>query len=138
MTGEWLKTVFGADRLNYYNMGIGGTPSKYGLLRFKRDVASHNPHLVFIEFDGNVLAIEGGLHSDTCAFDIYCDGDLTGSGEPWYNNFRINQLALSFLTTDLPYGHHKVRVVARKSNKNDRKSKHLCIYNVILGRKFDI
>ena len=38
MTGEWLKTEFGNDRLNYYNMGIGGTPSKYGLIRFKRDV----------------------------------------------------------------------------------------------------
>ena len=53
MTGEWLKTIFGADRLDYYNMGIGGTPSKYGLIRFKRDVASHNPHLVFIEFAVN-------------------------------------------------------------------------------------
>lgn len=302
MTGEWLKTLFGNDRLNYYNMGIGGTPSKYGLIRFKRDVASYNPHLVFIEFavndgrndtrqyveglvrglcalptkpyvvflyttdeeyttetkyfneiaeyygipeislkdalkkhlnganareagclmdsvhpldagyqvyfeemkrclsipeyyqrpqdkeklipetvslsvdfipavtfeksegwcefyiedcdrrymlgfpddwfefefDGTVLAIEGGLHSDTCEFDIYCDGKLIGNGEPWYDNFRTNQLALSFLTTDLADDHHTVRVVVRKSNKGERKSKHLCIYNVIVGRKFDI
>ncbi len=302
MTGEWLKTMFGADRLNYYNMGIGGTPSKYGLLRFKRDVASHNPHLVFIEFavndadrdtrqyveglvrglsslpakpyvaflyttneeyttdtryfsevaeyygipeislkdalkkhldgenareagclmdsvhptdagyavyfeemkrclslpayykrpqdkeklipqtvslsvdfipavtleksdgwcefyiedrdrkymlgfpddwfefefDGNVLAVEGGLHSDTCAFDVYVDGAIVGYGEPWYDNFRTNQLALSFLTTDLADDHHKVRVVARKSENSERKSKHLCIYNVIAGSKFDI
>lgn len=303
MTGEWLKAVFGADRLNYYNMGVGGTPSKYGLIRFKRDVASYNPHLVFIEFavndgdrdtrqyveglvrglsslstkpyvvflyttdeeyttetkyfnevakyycipeislkdalkkhlnganareagclmdsvhptdkgyavyfeemkrclslpeyykrpqdkeklipetvslsvdftpaatleksdgwcefyieandrkwmlgfpddwfefefDGDVLAVEGGLHGNTCAFDVYVDGELIGYGEPWFNDeFITNQLALSFLTTDLANSHHKVRVVVRKSDKPERKSKHLCIYNVIAGKKFDI
>ena len=303
MTGEWLKAVFGADRLNYYNMGIGGTPSKYGLIRFKRDVASNNPHMVFIEFavndhntdtrqyveglvrglwalptkpyvvflyttdeeyttetkyfnevaeyygipeislkdalkkhlnganareagclmdsvhpldagykvyfeemkrclslpeyykrpqdkeklipetvslsvdfipaaglkksdgwcefyiedldrkwmlgfpddwfefefDGDVLAVEGGLHGNTCAFDVYVDGEIIGSGEPWYSDtFITNQLSLSFLTTDLANSHHKVRVVVRKSDKPERKSKHLCIYNVIAGKKFDI
>lgn len=302
MTGEWLKTIFGADRLDYYNMGIGGTPSKYGLIRLKRDVASHNPHLVFIEFavnddgkdtrlyieglvrgllalptkpyvvflyttnedyttetkyfneiaeyydipeislkdalkkhlnganareekylrdavhpvdagyqvyfeemkrrlslseyykrpqdkemlipetrslsvdfipavtleksdgwcefynvdrdrkymigfpgdwfefefDGDVLAIEGGLHGNTCAFDVYCDGHLIGSGEPWWLNYRSNQLALSFFTTDIPNGHHGVRVVVRKSENSERNSKHLCIYSAIVGTKLGI
>ena len=303
MTGEWLKAVFGADRLNYYNMGVGGTPSKYGLIRFKRDVASHNPHMVFIEFavndhntdtrqyleglvrglwslptkpyvvflyttdeeyttetkyfnevaeyygiaqislkdalkkhlnganaresgclmdsvhpldagyqvyfeemkrclslpeyykrpldkakmieetvclsvdfipavtfeksdgwcefyiedrdrkwmlgfpddwfefefDGNVLAIEGGLHGNTCAFDVYVDDVLVGSGEPFFTDtFITNQLSLSFFTTDLDDAHHKVKVVVRKSDKPERKSKHLCIYNAIVGKKYDI
>lgn len=53
MTGEWLKNRFGAEKLNYYNEGIGGTPSFYGLLRFNRDVAAHNPDMVFIEFAVN-------------------------------------------------------------------------------------
>ena len=52
MTGEWLKEKFG-DKLNYYNKGVGGTPSSYGLLRFERDVAAYNPDMVFIEFAVN-------------------------------------------------------------------------------------
>ena len=301
MTGEWLKSAFGAHRLNYYNKGIGGTPSKYGLLRFKRDVMSCEPHMVFIEFavndkgqdtreyveglirglkslptkpyvaflyttnedyttdttyfnelaqyygipeislkdalkkhlnganaleagylkdtvhpvdsgyqvyfeemkrclslpecykrpldkeklvpqtsllnvdflpaitfeksdgwcafrnhaqqdymigfsgdwfefefDGSVLAIEGGLHGDTCAFDVYCDDVHIGSAEPWWTNFRTNQLALSFFTSDLEEGHHKVRVVIRKCDNPERKSKHICIYNAIVGVKVDV
>jgi len=52
-TGEWFKETFGADRVNYYNKGVGGTPSAYGLLRFGRDVADLNPHIVFVEFAVN-------------------------------------------------------------------------------------
>ena len=57
MTGEWLKQKFGADRVHCYNKGVGGTPSKYGLLRLDRDVTAYHPDMVFIEFavndDGN-------------------------------------------------------------------------------------
>lgn len=52
-------------------------------------------------------------------------------------NFRTNQLALGFFTADLPDGHHKVRVVVRKSENSERKSKHLCIYNAIVGTKLE-
>lgn len=53
LTGEWFREMLGKDRVNYYNKGVGGTPSKYGLLRFGRDVAELNPHIVFIEFAVN-------------------------------------------------------------------------------------
>ena len=62
LTGEWFREALGKDRVNYYNKGVGGTPSKYGLLRFGRDVADLNPHIVFIEF-----AVNDGGH-DTRIF----------------------------------------------------------------------
>ncbi len=52
-TGEWLKSVYGEENVTYYNKGVGGTPSEYGLLRLERDVISKNPDLVFIEFAVN-------------------------------------------------------------------------------------
>lgn len=53
MTGEWFKEKYGADRVNYYNKGVGGTPSFYGLLRLQRDVIAYNPDMVFVEFAVN-------------------------------------------------------------------------------------
>ena len=54
LTGEWFKQTYGADKtVHYYNKGVGGTPSDYGLLRFSRDVVSYNPDVVFIEFAVN-------------------------------------------------------------------------------------
>ena len=51
--GEWLKSVYTDKKVTYYNKGVGGTPSEYGLLRLERDVISKNPDLVFIEFAVN-------------------------------------------------------------------------------------
>lgn len=52
-TGEWLKEVYSNYSVTFFNKGVGGTPSSYGLLRFERDVASYDPDLVFIEFAVN-------------------------------------------------------------------------------------
>ena len=55
LTGEWFKKTYGTTSrtVNYYNKGVGGTPSDYGLLRFTRDVVNLNPDVVFIEFAVN-------------------------------------------------------------------------------------
>ncbi|MBQ7792638.1 MAG: SGNH/GDSL hydrolase family protein, partial [Clostridia bacterium] len=64
-TGEWLKETYGADKVNCYNEGVPGTPSNYGLLRLERDVLSHNPDIVFVEFAVN----DGGRDSRS---DLEC------------------------------------------------------------------
>lgn len=52
--GMWFKETYGKDAcVNYYNKGVGGTPSSYGLLRLSRDVISYNPDVVFVEFAVN-------------------------------------------------------------------------------------
>ena len=51
---SWLKQNLSHSKtVNCFNKGVGGTDSKYGLLRLSRDVSSLNPHLVFIEFAVN-------------------------------------------------------------------------------------
>ena len=40
-------------KMSFYNAGKGGTGSHYGMLRLDRDVISHNPDMVFIEFAVN-------------------------------------------------------------------------------------
>ena len=47
---EDFKTEFGEENVNTYNVGIGGTTSRYGAYRLAEDVISKNPDMVFIEF----------------------------------------------------------------------------------------
>lgn len=49
---EWLKSTFGIN-VNYVNAGISGTPSVLGNLRVERDVLTHDPDLVIVEFAVN-------------------------------------------------------------------------------------
>ncbi len=55
LTGKWFESTFKtADRnVTWHNMGVGGTPSQYGLLRLNRDVVSKDPDIVFVEFAVN-------------------------------------------------------------------------------------
>ena len=51
---EKFKEAFGGgDNIKYVNAGISGTPSKLGNLRLQRDILSHDPDIVFIEFAVN-------------------------------------------------------------------------------------
>lgn len=61
LTGKWFESTYEKDGRNvtWHNVGVGGTPSQYGLLRLNRDVISKNPDVVFVEFAVN----DGG--SDT-------------------------------------------------------------------------
>lgn len=40
-------------KVNYINAGLSGTPSNLGVLRLDRDVLSHEPDIVFVEFAVN-------------------------------------------------------------------------------------
>lgn len=50
---KYLDETYSDVSFNHYNKGMGGTGSNYGLLRFKRDVISLKPDMLFIEFAVN-------------------------------------------------------------------------------------
>ena len=43
--------------MNFYNAGIGGTGSDFGITRLYDDVVSRDPDIVFVEFSVNDRAI---------------------------------------------------------------------------------
>lgn len=89
------------------------------------------------EFDGDVLAFEHGLHKDSAVYEVYADGELIGTGNPWFSGFTTNQLVLGFNTFNLESGHHKIKVVNKESDVSDRANKQVLIYNIITGKKID-
>ena len=50
---KFLGGLFPLRPLTAVNAGLGGTESEYGAIRFQRDVLSHSPDIVFIEFSCN-------------------------------------------------------------------------------------
>ena len=50
---RFLSGLFPLRPIQAVNVGLGGTGSEYGAMRFGRDVLSHEPDLVFIEFSCN-------------------------------------------------------------------------------------
>ncbi len=53
LTTNWFKETYTDAAVTETNAGIGGTSSMLGLARLEKDVLTHNPDLVFIEFAGN-------------------------------------------------------------------------------------
>ncbi len=53
LTTEWLKRQFPKSDITYVNAGIGATGSYIGVYRTDRDVLSHSPDLVFVDFSVN-------------------------------------------------------------------------------------
>ncbi len=53
LTTNWLEEQFPDAKINYVNAGIGATGSYIGVHRADKDVISHNPDLVFVEFSVN-------------------------------------------------------------------------------------
>lgn len=52
-TERWLKEKWPQANITVFNAGISGTDSNYGAKRYDRDVLSHHPDLVLIEFAVN-------------------------------------------------------------------------------------
>lgn len=53
LTTNWLEEKFPEAKINYVRAGIGATGSYIGVHRADRDVLSHDPDLVFIDFSVN-------------------------------------------------------------------------------------
>ncbi len=51
---DYFAKAYGTgDNVEYVNAGLSGTPSNLGVLRLERDILSHDPDIVFIEFAVN-------------------------------------------------------------------------------------
>jgi lysophospholipase L1-like esterase len=50
---EWWRTHFPRATVEMVNAGVGATDSRYGALRVKRDLLSHRPDLVIVDFAVN-------------------------------------------------------------------------------------
>ena len=50
---EWFKETFKNADITYVNAGVGGTTSAFGAARCDRDVLSHDPDFVLVEFSVN-------------------------------------------------------------------------------------
>lgn len=50
---DYLKEAFSDKKVNYHNVGVGGTDSLFGVYRLEEDVLRKNPDLVFVEFAVN-------------------------------------------------------------------------------------
>ncbi len=53
LTTNWLEEQFPDAKINYVNAGIGATGSYIGVHRADKDVISHSPDLVFVEYSVN-------------------------------------------------------------------------------------
>ena len=53
LVGNWFQTAFPKSAVTNVNAAIGGTGSDLGAFRAQRDVLSHHPDLVFVEFAVN-------------------------------------------------------------------------------------
>lgn len=53
MVTTWLGEQYPESTVNYVNAGLSGTPSVLGNMRLERDVLSHDPDIVFVEFAVN-------------------------------------------------------------------------------------
>ena len=68
LMSDYLQQRYPKAHFKFHDAAIGGTPSKLGLFRLQRDVLSHDPDLVFLDFVCN----DGGDNvnpDNTCAYE---------------------------------------------------------------------
>ncbi len=53
LVSEWFRKTYPEAEITSFNASIGGTGTGYGAFRCDRDLLSHGPDLVFIEYCGN-------------------------------------------------------------------------------------
>ncbi len=59
LVADWWRKTFPKAEITFVNAGIGATGSNFGALRARRDLLSHNPDFVVVEYgvnDGNTQA----------------------------------------------------------------------------------
>jgi len=59
LVADWWRNAFPKAEIEFINAGVGATGSDFGMLRVRRDLLSHTPDLVIVEFgvnDGDIQA----------------------------------------------------------------------------------
>lgn len=84
-----------------------------------------------LEFDGNFLAIEAGLHRECGLLEVCVDGELIKTMRYYYDmdSFQTNY---QLVTQDLPVGHHKVKITL-KAATDEHPGSVMQIYHIITG-----
>ena len=80
LMAEYLRERYPLARFRFHDAAIGGTGSLLGAFRLERDVFSHQPDLVFLDFLCNDGTDETNLEP-TCAYE-YILRELIGRGIP--------------------------------------------------------
>lgn len=106
---KFLSGLFPLRPIKAVNAGLGGTGSDYGAMRFDRDVLSHEPDLVFIEFSCN----------DTPGCEADCEGDGKRNRQIYLESM-IRQCmeadkvpAVIYMHVPVPYDPERLRLYRR-------------------------
>ncbi len=67
LTNNWLEEKFPDANITYVNAGIGATGSYIGVHRADKDVLSHDPDLIFIDFSVNDTTERTEINKETYA-----------------------------------------------------------------------
>lgn len=120
---NWFQKQYPGAKLSQVNAGVGGTGSDLGAFRVGRDVISHDPDLVFVEFavnDGGAAreriynAMEGIVrqiwrhHSRTDICFVYTlSGQMVPTlqkGELWSSMLAMEQIAQYYKIPSIQFG----------------------------------
>ncbi len=87
------------------------------------------------DFTGNFLAFEHGLHQKSGKYEVYVDGELAMTCNPYYNGITSYQLVCKndTINLDLPDGDHHVVVKTIESSSTTEAEYTVHIYNIIAG-----
>lgn len=91
LTTKWFTDNFTDAKITDINAGIGGTGSLWGLFRIEKDVLSHNPDLIFIEF---------GVNDSYCGFSEMQSAALMDAMIRKINEHNPNTDIVLVFTTD--------------------------------------
>ena len=86
-------------------------------------------------FEGNILAFNYGLHQDSAKLEVYVDGELKFTCNPFYGGLTSYQKVCKGDSAyfDLPDGEHKVVMKTVKSDSNSASPQVFRIYDIITG-----
>lgn len=84
------------------------------------------------EFEGDIFALEHGLHKDSGIYSVYIDGVLAEKCSPFYKDAVWDQLVMGFSKVDLERGNHRVKIITEENPDGGRR---VFLYNFIIGTK---
>ena len=86
-------------------------------------------------FEGEVLAIEHGLHTASCMYELRIDGKEPILLHPVYDDIATYQLVIGYATVDLAPGHHEVDILTLPSTNPNYTGSETLFYNFIIGKR---
>jgi hypothetical protein len=88
---------------------------------------------ISFSFEGNILAVEHGLHADSNMYEIIIDGKKEDTVHPVYKEIRTNQLVIGYINFSLSDGRHNVEIKTVECTKEGVQGSQVHIYNFITG-----